>query len=345
MLTVVGSSSQALATAAQAAIASGEPIALDPEGVDVGLVSGIIPVELADGNRGEIELIIGPRSDPTAGIVVTTADRVHRRPDSVVDGFGSVPLLYAPATFGGWAAITAARSGADIGSTGVLSGFPAVGDVLSEGIRIRGVKAGLPCGQVSGTDLDTRFARYLPGLVPTSVATAELSSSNIVVHGPLLMPHLTRLADPQAPPGKLYRGVELTVGARFAEAIDSERRALGAAIGLTLPPALDLMLAFYSRQGMRGDSIESALNSFPGFEDTPTPASFDHRYIDDDVALGLACWECMGQIVGVRTPAITAVVTSIELAGQRALRERAPAIAARFVAAARSAAASAPEPV
>lgn len=126
------------------------------------------------------------------------------------------------------------------GLTGVLAGFPAVGEVTEDHIRVRAVKRGLLCGsasiQAARTLVDAFRGRL--DLVPVSAAEAELSSANAVIHGPLLVAHLTQLShSTSVAPQLLYRGPQLETGAAFAEAVDSERVALGAALGLSTSAA------------------------------------------------------------------------------------------------------------
>jgi opine dehydrogenase len=139
------------------------------------------------------------------------------------------------------------------------------------------------------------------------------------------------LTNSETPPQLFYRGPQLKTGAAFADAVDAERLDLGRALGLDLPTALQLTLAFYRDQGMAGDSLGEALGSFPGFAATPAPASFDHRYVDDDVVYGLACWEALGRLLGVPTPAITAVVETLSIASGRDLRVAADPLAESFL--------------
>lgn len=337
MLVVKGASTQAIAAAAAAAALSKEVVALDPTSsaatLPPSVVSGRQRVVLPDGRDHEIELVVGPSSDGDVILLFASPHDLHRRGHDLAAACGAVPTVYAPATFAGWASLVGARGplGAE---TGVLAGFPAVGDVTEDHIRVRGLKRGLPLGAAStdsAATLAVTLERYCGSLVPVPAAQAELSSSNVILHGPLLLTHLSDLADPQAPPQKFYRGGPVRTGSLYAEAVDDERVAIGRALGLDLPTALDLALDFYRDQGMAGASLGEALESFPGFASTPAPSSFAHRYIDDDVVYGLAGWEALGAALGVSTPATTAVIETLTIACGRDLRVVGSHLAATFL--------------
>ena len=340
MLVVFGSSSQAIATAATVAACTGEMVALDPgpgATLPPSVTSGNHFVVLPDGSRRAARLLV--RADlgnfmMTAALVFASPEQLHRPDDNVADRLGSVPTLYAPATFAGWSALVR-RRGVSPSLTGVLAGFPAVGDVLDDHIRVRGIKRGLPCGSVTAAaarDLADAFRGRLDALVPMDASEAELSSMNVISHGPLLLTHLSELANPDSSiPAMLYRGPELATGCAFAEAVDRERQGLGTALGLSLPTALEMALAFYGDQGMKGATLAEALGTFPGLASVPVPASFAHRYVDEDVVYGLAGWEALGRGIAVPTPAISAVVEVLEIASGSDLRYQAKYLANSFL--------------
>jgi hypothetical protein len=199
MLAVIGSSPQAIATAAAAAALSGEAVALDTTlsaaAPPRSLATGRQRVVLPDGSVHIVELITDSAPAADAVLLFASPDELHHRGSELARRLGSAPTLYAPATFAGWATLVRARK-LDSELTGVLAGFPAVGDVAEDHIRVRGLKQGLPCGGPS-TDsaraLVATFRSWLRDLVPVSPTAAELSSSNVIVHGPLLLAHLTQL--------------------------------------------------------------------------------------------------------------------------------------------------------
>jgi len=113
-----------------------------------------------------------------------------------------------------------------------------------------------------------------------------------------------------------YReGITAGVG-RVAQAVDEERIAVARALGLEVPTFLE---AFYrkgitSRVGFESGSIARAC-----FESEPNrkikcPSSLDDRYIHEDVGFGLVPFAAFGELAGVRTPAIDALITLADIA-------------------------------
>jgi opine dehydrogenase len=197
-----------------------------------------------------------------------------------------------------------------------LAGFPAVGDVRVDGVTVRGFKTRLPCGSTpqGAKALVNAFSKWLPDLLPTTAAEAELNSTNVLLHGPLLLPHLAQMASTRMEPDLFYRPPALTCAAPLAEQVDKERVELGRGLGLSLPSGLELLLSFYGDQGMTGRDISEALNSFEGFGGSRAPSSFNHRYVTDDVGFGLACWTALGSIIDVPMPVTSALVETLSRA-------------------------------
>jgi opine dehydrogenase len=116
--------------------------------------------------------------------------------------------------------------------------------------------------------------------------------------------------------GEKYRfyadGVTPSV-ARLYQAINSERVAVAAALGAAVPTLEDWFERVY---GVRGASLEETCqllttNSDGPYQATGTPASFEHKYIIEDVPAGLMPMRALGAAAGVATPAIDALITLV----------------------------------
>ncbi len=116
--------------------------------------------------------------------------------------------------------------------------------------------------------------------------------------------------------GESYRfyaeGVTLSV-ARLYGAINAERVAVAAALGASVPTLADWFDRVY---GVRGaDLVESCqlltINSDGPYQATGTPKSFDHKYITEDVPVGLIPMSALGAVAGVPTPAIDALIALV----------------------------------
>ena len=116
--------------------------------------------------------------------------------------------------------------------------------------------------------------------------------------------------------GETYRfyaeGVTQSV-ARLYREIDAERIAVASALGATVPTLEDWFDRTY---GVRGaDLVETCqlltTNSDGPYQATGTPTSFGHKYITEDVPVGLVPMAALGAAAAVATPAIDALITLV----------------------------------
>jgi opine dehydrogenase len=98
--------------------------------------------------------------------------------------------------------------------------------------------------------------------------------------------------------------------ARLYQAINAERVAVAAAYGAAVPTLEDWFERVYSVRG--ADLSETCRlltsNSDGPYQATGTPNSWTHKYIAEDVPVGLMPMSALGQAAGVPTPAIDAVI-------------------------------------
>jgi len=101
--------------------------------------------------------------------------------------------------------------------------------------------------------------------------------------------------------------------ARLYQAINAERVAVAAALGASVPTLEDWFDRVYSVRGT--DLVETCQlltsNSDGPYQATGTPKSFDHKYITEDVPVGLMPMSALGAAAGVATPAIDALITLV----------------------------------
>jgi opine dehydrogenase len=116
--------------------------------------------------------------------------------------------------------------------------------------------------------------------------------------------------------GEAYRfyadGVTPSV-AQLYEAINAERVAVAAALGASVPTLADWFERVY---GVRGATLTETCqllttNSDGPYQATGTPKSFDHKYITEDVPVGLMPMSALGVVCGVATSAIDALITLV----------------------------------
>ena len=99
-------------------------------------------------------------------------------------------------------------------------------------------------------------------------------------------------------------GVTESVG-RLIEAVDSERLAIAAALGVTIlsEPALGV------RQGyMREENYSTGYSTAPGFLGIAAQSRLDHRYLTEDVGYSLVFLSDLAVRLDVPTPVIDSVI-------------------------------------
>lgn len=91
------------------------------------------------------------------------------------------------------------------------------------------------------------------------------------------------------------------------EAIDAERVAIGAALGVEV---LSLRDTYYRMgYGPKGDSFWSVIRGVRALNGIKGPAAVDSRYLTEDVPIGLTIYSQLGRQLGVPTPIMESVIT------------------------------------
>jgi opine dehydrogenase len=173
-------------------------------------------------------------------------------------------------------------------------------------------KKSLQIAAFPGNRGDAVFALLGP-LFPGSVARPTIASTSFMNANAML-----HVANCVANAGKIDRGegykfyaegVTPAV-ARLYQAINAERVAVAAALGAQVPTLEDWFERTY---GVRGATLSETCqllttNSDGPYQATGTPKSWDHKYIAEDVPVGLMPMRALGDAAGVPTPAIDAVI-------------------------------------
>jgi opine dehydrogenase len=174
------------------------------------------------------------------------------------------------------------------------------------------IKRGLQIAAFPGNRIDAVFARLAP-LFPTAVAAPNVAFTGFMNANAML-----HVANCVGNAGLIDRGGDYKfyaegvtpMVARLYEAINAERVAVAAALGAKVP---DLAEWFAITYGVKEKTLpESAqkltFNSDGPYQATGTPKSFTHKYISEDVPVGLVPMSAIGDAVGVGTPMIDAVI-------------------------------------
>lgn len=138
----------------------------------------------------------------------------------------------------------------------------------------------------------------------TSVMQTSLQNANPIIHPAVTIANAARI-DTEGEDFLFYEeGVSDATG-RVIEALDTERIAIGNAMGLSILPDP----AMGMRQGyMLADNYGEAYRNAPGFRGITAQPQLDHRYLNEDVGYGLVFMSALGRQLGVETPNIDAVI-------------------------------------
>jgi opine dehydrogenase len=181
--------------------------------------------------------------------------------------------------------------------------------------RIRPIvkKRWLQIASFPGCRIDSVFSRLAP-LFPHAVAAPNVihtgfTNANAMLHVANCIGNAGKIDRGES--YKFYaEGVTPSV-ARLYATINAERVAVAAALGASVPTLEDWFDRVY---GVRGAGLSETCqllttNSDGPYQATGTPKSFEHKYITEDVPVGLMPMSALGVAAGVATPAIDALIT------------------------------------
>ncbi len=185
---------------------------------------------------------------------------------------------------------------------------------------IWGTVTGLGIGVEPASQTDEAMP-VLRALFPGAVAygsalEAGLSALNPVVHPPGVLMNAGRVERSRGEFWFYDEGVTPSV-VTVIEALDGERLALGAALGLELTPVAE---AFHKAGfGPKGD-LWAVINGSKMLTALRAPGQIDTRWLTEDIPFGLVPWSLLGDRLGIETPVIDALVTLAAATLQRDFR-------------------------
>lgn len=179
-------------------------------------------------------------------------------------------------------------------------------------VRVLAIKKGLTLAAlrpertaIALQRLESLYPDFLPAF---NVLDAGLRSLNPVIHPVVSLLNAGRVGKGKPKWRYYWEGVADEVG-KLVEQIDRERRAVGEAAGLDLPPALDVLRRWYPQRQIQWQTLAEALSTNPVYENVWAPEMLDHRYLTEDVPFGLVPLEALAQHAGVEVSAVSAVIT------------------------------------
>jgi opine dehydrogenase len=180
--------------------------------------------------------------------------------------------------------------------------------------RIRPIvsKRWLQIATFPGNRIGAVFPRVSP-LFPQAVAAPNslytgFTNANAMLHVANCVANAGRIESGNS--YKFYAEGVTPAVARLYEAINAERVAVAAALGVSVPSLPDWFDRVY---GVRGATLVETCqrltyNSDGPYQATSTPKSLDHKFIMEDVPTGLIPMSALSTAAGVGTPAIDTLV-------------------------------------
>ena len=140
--------------------------------------------------------------------------------------------------------------------------------------------------------------RYWPGryTAGSSVLSAGLNNLNPVYHCP---PSLLNFSSVEKGVDQAFHELVTPSVARVIQAVDDERLALGAALGVRVRSFREFLKKSYGATG--GDLVEVIHQAYgpPAFR---APRSPQDRYLTEDIPFGLVPWESVSRELGLPAP-------------------------------------------
>jgi opine dehydrogenase len=163
--------------------------------------------------------------------------------------------------------------------------------------------SGLP-GRHTAAILE-QVADVYPGMeAAQSVIQTSLQNANPIIHPAVTLANAARIEGTGGDFLFYEEGVTDSVG-RLIEAVDRERIAIGARLGVEIRPDPEMGM----RQGyMLADNYGAAYREAPGFLGIGAQPRLDHRYLNEDVGYGLVFMTGLARQVGVATPTMDAII-------------------------------------
>ena len=167
-----------------------------------------------------------------------------------------------------------------------------------------------------------RVRHVLPHIEPRpSLLHTVFPYTNAIHHPPALLLNVGRVESTLGDYCHYYDGITPAVG-RLIDALDAERIAVAAALGVAIEP----LPRFFFRVGYTNAAGRDSGTAYGTFHNSEpnrwikAPASIDHRFFNEDVPYGLVAIAELGRAAGVPTPAIDAVIEIASIVAARAFR-------------------------
>lgn len=176
-----------------------------------------------------------------------------------------------------------------------------------------------------GDAVETAAARVrpiFPQIEPRpSLLHTVFPYTNAIHHPPALLLNVGRVESTGGDYHHYYDGITPAVG-RLIDALDAERVAVAAALGVTIErlPDFFFRMGYTSAAGRDGGGGYSVFHNSEPNRFIKAPATIDHRFFNEDVPYGLLAIAELGRLAGVATPCAGAVIDIASIVAERPYR-------------------------
>jgi opine dehydrogenase len=175
-------------------------------------------------------------------------------------------------------------------------------------VRIFGIKNTIPVAALPGNrtaELVKTLRQVFPQFVPgDNVIKTSLDNIGAVFHPALTVLNAARIESTRGEFQFYMEGITQSV-AKVLEALDVERVAVAAALGIRAMTAREWLYVAYDAPGK---TLYDAMRNNHGYKGINAPAVVEHRYLYEDVPMSLVPVASLGKLLGVPTPTINNII-------------------------------------
>jgi opine dehydrogenase len=174
--------------------------------------------------------------------------------------------------------------------------------------RIMQIKSSVPLAAIPAHKtpnvLDVVRTAFPEFVAATNVLETSLDNIGAIFHPTLTLLNASRIESTHGDFEYYLEGVSPST-AKILESADSERIALGTALGVHVHTAREWLYLAYASAGK---TLFDAIQGTPGYKGVRAPSTLTHRYILEDVPMSIVPMASVGKMLGVRTPTLTSLV-------------------------------------
>lgn len=149
--------------------------------------------------------------------------------------------------------------------------------------------------------INRAFPQFVPG---DNIFKTSFDNIGAVFHPALTVLNAAWIEETHGDFEYYIQGASISV-AKVLENLDRERQDVAAALGIKAMSARNWLYTAYSATGK---DLYEAIHDNPGYVGIKGPDRLHHRYIDEDVPMSLVPIASIGQMLGVKTPTINAII-------------------------------------